>query len=196
MCSILGAMRLPLSIGSAVLFVSLSAANARASDCPPGSVFKSQDGYSWCEPTVCENDGQCNPNEVCRPVPLCMQVGTLTADAATLGDAGKRLVVTQRCAPDKTCPQTTVCSDMSRCVSKNAADKMGLLTASSATPASGTDAGAGAAKKSCGCRAVGHRTESTGGLLFAFALSLFAGRRRFTDARARAGRCAPPPPAR
>lgn len=147
-----------------------------ADDCPPGSVYKSQDGYTWCEPTVCENDGQCKPNEVCRPVPLCMQVGTLSAGAPTLGDAGKRLVVTQRCAPDKTCPQTTVCSDMSRCLAKTDADKMGLLTSSSASPASSV--ATGAEKKSCGCHAVGSKTSNAGVLALAFAASMLAARRR------------------
>lgn len=59
----------------------LSTTAARASDCPPGSVEKTEDGFTWCEPTVCANDGQCKPNEVCRSVGLCMEVGTL-ADAA------------------------------------------------------------------------------------------------------------------
>jgi hypothetical protein len=163
---------LPLSIATAL--------PAHAEDCPPGSIHRSQDGYGFCEPTVCLNDGQCNPNEVCRPVPLCMQVGKLTSDAATLGDASARLVVTQRCAPDKSCPQTTVCSDLSRCVSKAAAEKMGLLTTTAAS-ASAAPASAAGEKKSCGCRAVGARTESTtaASALLGVALAAVAlGRRR------------------
>jgi hypothetical protein len=143
-------MRTRLLVSGAAALV-LVASAARADDCPPGSVFKSQEGFSWCEPTVCTNDGQCSPAEVCRPVPLCMQVGTVQSDAAALGDASKRLVVTQRCAPDKTCPQTTICSDLGRCVSKAAAEKMGILGAApSAAPAPG-GGGTTANKSACGC---------------------------------------------
>jgi uncharacterized protein (TIGR03382 family) len=166
---------LPLALAS-VAIVAVAKTAYAADDCPPGSVYKSQEGYSWCEPTVCENDGQCSTSEVCRPVALCMQVGALTAGAAALGDASKRLVVTQRCAPDKTCPQTTVCSDMKRCVSKAAAEKMGLLTQSSAPPAS--SAPTGAEKKSCGCEAVGSKTNGAGVLAVAFGLSIAMLRRR------------------
>jgi len=145
----------------------LTALPAMADDCPPGSLFKNQDGFSFCEPTVCVNDGMCNPNEVCRPVPLCMQVGALTTDASSQSvDASKRLVVTQRCGPDKQCPQSTVCSDMSRCITKAQADKMGLLNAGSSgagtpgtSPAASSSAapteGAAAKKSACGCEVVG-----------------------------------------
>jgi MYXO-CTERM domain-containing protein len=163
------------------VFSASSAARARAEDdCPPGSVYRTQDGYSFCEPTVCDNDGQCNPaTEVCRPIALCMQVGTLDPKKTTLqGDAGQRLVVTQRCAPDKTCPQTTVCSDKGRCVSKAVAEKMGILTVSSATqsqkPASGSE------KRSCGCRVVGGGNgDTTAGFLASAGVAAIAiGRRR------------------
>jgi MYXO-CTERM domain-containing protein len=137
-------------------FLTVAAPSPAAGDCPPGSVFRSQDGYTFCEATVCLNDGQCTTDEVCRPVPLCLQVGTLTPDAATLGDAGKRLVATQQCAPDQSCPQSTVCSALSRCVRKAVAERMGLLAA--ANPAGSAPTGtndAPPAKKSCGCRVVG-----------------------------------------
>lgn len=170
--------RSPLFTGL-VAFAALTVAPSLAlaeDDCPAGSVHKSQEGFTWCEPTVCQNDGQCAPSEVCRPVGLCVQVGKLTADAATLGEAGQRLVATQRCAPDKTCPDTTVCSDMSRCVSKVDADKMGLLAAptSSAAPTS-----AGEAKKSCGCHVPGAGGRTAGALAAAaLALVIARGRRR------------------
>ena len=163
----------------------LLATSARADDCPPGSVFRSEDGYTWCEPTVCENDGQCKTTEVCRPVPLCMQVGTLSADAAVLGDAGKRLVVTQACAPDKSCPQTTVCSDMTRCLPRTAAERMGLLTTSapSAAPATGA---AGEKKSSCGCDVVGGGGPAPlGAAALALALAGSIARRRPSSRRPR-----------
>ena len=142
-----------------ILAFSLSTTAAFAADCPPGSVSRSQDGYAFCEPTVCQNDGQCNPDEVCRPVALCMQVGTLDVDAATLGTAAKRLVVTQQCAPDKSCPQTTTCSDMGRCLSKGTAERLGLLSRNDTKSA---PAPADAAKKSCGCGVVGASHASGG----------------------------------
>src|SRR5688572_33464475 len=98
---------------------------ARADDCPPGSKSRSENGFDWCEPTVCKDDGNCGANEVCRPIAFCMQVGSLAQDAATMGEAGQRLVVTQRCAPDKKCPGTTTCSEMGRCLSKTQAEKAG-----------------------------------------------------------------------
>lgn len=144
-----------------VLALSLSTATAFAADCPPGSLSRSQDGYSFCEPTVCQNDGQCNPEEVCRPVALCMQIGTLDVDAATLGGAAaKRLVVTQPCAPDKSCPQTTTCSDMGRCLSKATAEKLGILTRNDARALPPGEP----AKKSCGCGVVG-ADRASGGFL-------------------------------
>lgn len=166
-------MRERSSLVTLVLASLLLASPAYAlDDCPPGSVQKSQDGFTWCEPTVCSNDGQCNPNEVCRPVGLCMQVGTLST--APGGDGGQRLVVTQRCAPDKTCPQKQTCSDLNRCVSKAAAEKMGLLGAASAAPAPG---GSEPKKSSCGCDVVGAQHE--GAILFAVgSLVVFAARRR------------------
>lgn len=167
----------------------LATTSARADDCPPGSIYRTQDGYSFCEATICENDGHCNPTtEVCRPIALCLQVGTLDPKKTTLtGDAGQRLVVTQRCAPDKTCPQTTICSDKGRCVAKTVAEKMGILdTPSAASSASAGANGAGPApsgKKSCGCHAVGADGQGspavgTGGLLAGVAIAITASRRR------------------
>lgn len=179
-------MRPLLVLLLAACMIPLTTSAWAADDCPPGSIYRSQDGYSFCEPTVCENDGQCNPTtEVCRPIALCMQVGTLDKKSATLGDAGSpRLVVTQRCAPDKSCPQTTVCSDKGRCVTKAVAEKMGILALTSAAPVSTTTP---AEKKTCGCRAVGEGAGigdvAFGAVLSAGTLVMALGRRRRTRAR-------------
>ncbi|MBX3210243.1 MAG: hypothetical protein KF764_34745 [Labilithrix sp.] len=172
-----------LLVAACVLSTTLLASAARADDdCPPGSVHKAEDGFTWCEPTVCANDGQCKPNEVCRPMSLCLQVGTL-GDAGAV-DGGQRLVVTQRCVagrvPDepKSCPQKQTCSEMSRCVTKAAAEKMGLLDVASA-PTASAPAGAGDEAKAprCGCDAVGARTKTAeGALAFGLAVSLLAAR--------------------
>lgn len=160
----------------ALLTLLVTTNTARADDCPAGSKFKTQDGYSFCEPTVCLNDGQCAPDEVCRPIGLCMQVGTLDTKTG-LTDAGQRLVVTQRCAPDKTCPQTTTCSEKERCISRVAADKMGLLTPPAANGATSTTP---EKKSSCGCEAVGSSGGAGRGALAiaAAALVLLSRRRR------------------
>ena len=165
---------------TALLF-STSAAHAE-DDCPPGSVHKTQDGFTFCEPTVCTNDGQCNSNEVCRKVGLCMEVGTL-ADAAT-DDAGKRLVVTQRCAPDKTCPQKQTCSDLTRCVSKSDAQKMGILHLEAAPSATAAPGSAVEPKKSaCDCNTVGAGSAGAGGILTGLGALVLVTRRRRSRAR-------------
>ena len=182
-----GIVRSLLGVG---LFIttSLVPSAARADDCPPGSIFRSQDGYSFCEPTVCQSDSQCNPDEVCRPIPLCLQVGTLDPKAAALHDGGQRLVATQRCGPDKTCTQNTVCSDLGRCVSRDTAEKMGVLSAASSGSPATSDAKTGAEKKTCGCRAVGTPDLGAGlGLAVSTALvALVAVRRRATRSRSSA----------
>ena len=173
-------MRRPFALALAAELAALTSALLLASpahaegDCPPGSVQKSSDGFAWCEPTVCTNDGQCTPNEVCRPIPLCMQVGTLGNDPTA--DGGQRLLVTQRCAPDKTCPQKQTCSDMSRCVTRAAAEKMGELEAASASP----QAASGEPKKSaCGCDLIGAGARGPGApAALALAVSFVACRRR------------------
>jgi hypothetical protein len=158
-------------VATSLLLTSAAHAN---DDCPPGSVHKSQDGFTWCEPTVCNDDGQCNPNEVCRPVGLCMEVGTLSSNPNA--DGGKRLVVTQRCAPDKRCPQKQTCSEMGRCVTRTAAEKMGLLV--TASPAPSAEAGGTAKKSSCGCDVVGSSHESAGVFALIGSLVVFVARRR------------------
>jgi hypothetical protein len=129
----------------------LFAGAAAAFDCPAGSYEKSEDGFSWCQPSVCENDGQCDHGQVCRPVNLCLQVGQLAEAGAKPTDAGSRLVVTQICAEDKTCPQLQTCSSFGRCLTQAQADK--LAPAKPADPP--------AKKSSCGCEAVGCRTGAS-----------------------------------
>ena len=159
-----------LSLTLVGLSLTLAAPAAAITDCPPGSIPRSENGFDWCEPTVCQTDGQCSPNEVCRPIALCMQVGAIAQDAATLGEAGKRLVVTQRCAPDKKCPDTTTCSDMGRCITKTAAEKMGLLNAPAASASAAP--GGEAKKSSCGCDVPGTALGSFG---FVASLAAIAG---------------------
>jgi hypothetical protein len=151
---------------------SSSIALAADDDCPPGSFQKSEDGFTWCQPTVCANDGQCKPNEVCRSIALCMEVGSLAdAGAVAAADAGnKRLAVTQRCAADQVCPQKQTCSKLDRCVSKATAEKMGILAASSSSPAPAGSTEP-AKKSSCGCRVVGSSSSSP---LFAIGFGVFA----------------------
>jgi MYXO-CTERM domain-containing protein len=124
-------------------------ASAQQDQCPPGSTWKTKDGAGWCEPSVCDSDAQCSPGEICRPVPLCVEIGKLDPQTARMGgDAGTTLMARQRCGENKSCPQTTVCSEKDRCISKSTAEKMGLLAA----PAASAGAAAPAAKKSsCGC---------------------------------------------
>jgi MYXO-CTERM domain-containing protein len=130
---------------------------ADADDCPAGSTSKTEDGFTWCQPSVCQNDANCLPSEVCRPAALCVQIGKLD-DKHDREDAAQRLVATQRCAPDATCPDSTTCSDMSRCMSKAAAEKMGVLAAPADTTKETPK------KSSCGCTVVGERTGASSGL--------------------------------
>lgn len=162
-----------------------STSTARAdNDCPPGSIQMSEDGFTWCQPSVCSNEVPCKANEVCRPIALCMEIGSLSAAGAR--DGGKRLVVTQRCVAGelpgdpKTCPQKQTCSDMNRCVSKAVAEKLGLLDvpgSPSAKPSAGPTSGE-AKKSSCGCDVVGASQGRSGALAFGLAISLLAARRR------------------
>jgi hypothetical protein len=138
-------------------------------DCPPGSVGKTEGANSWCEVTVCNNDGDCTP-QVCRSVALCIQVGTLDKDggAALQKDKGaaNRVIAVGRCAADNKCPENTVCNEKKRCVDRAVADKMSAPLE--------VDAGAGGAgkKSSCGCETVGARVPLGGAGVFAAALGL------------------------
>lgn len=147
-------------------------------DCPPGSVNKTENGMTWCEPSVCESDSNCLPNEVCRPIALCVQIGTVAGDAgATANNKSSRLIATGRCAADKKCPSTTTCSDKSRCIEKQKADKMGILTAPTAAPSGGTVA-PDAKKSGCGCSTVGERATNRTSLFALAGIGLLVARRR------------------
>lgn len=167
-----------------VTLVAFVPSAAYADDCPAGSKSKSEGGFTWCEPSVCMNDGNCSPSEVCRPVPLCVEVGKL-GEQNSVKDAAQKLVATQRCAPDETCPSTQTCSKMSRCVSKAEAEKMGMATAPGASASAAPPAGGEAKKSSCGCIVVGERARGADGAALAgLVLGLAAiGSRRIHRAR-------------
>jgi MYXO-CTERM domain-containing protein len=168
-----------LALGASLLVTRRAFAE---SDCPPGSTAKSEGGFTWCEASVCLNDGSCRPDEVCRTVPLCVQVGKVeTGGPAVTKDGGTpRLVATGRCGPNKTCADsTTVCLEGGRCLARTVADKMGLLTPVAA-PAASAPPEAKPAGKSCGCRAAGTdgATGSSAGVVTALGLALLASARR------------------
>lgn len=148
----------------------LVAQNAFAADafveCPPGSTKQEEGSYTWCQPSVCGDDTQCAPN-VCRPVGLCMQIGSLNKPGEP--DGGQRLIATQICQEDKQCPTQQTCSLLKRCVSQAQADKL-AANAAPATPAEP------AKKSGCGCETVGVRRGSSGnpGALGAFGVALSA----------------------
>jgi MYXO-CTERM domain-containing protein len=164
-----------LAITGLVLFSTVAARSAWAApptDCPPGSVGKDENGFQWCEPTVCVTDADCNDkSKVCRPMALCVEVGTLSAEA---GAGPKRLVVRSQCAPsDKKCPSQTTCLEGNRCMGTADAERMGLLVDAGTT--------AEAPRKSvCGCSLPGAKTESYGafGALALGAVALLRRRQR------------------
>jgi len=167
-------LRRRLALASVFAFTAASFVSSTASaeqDCLPGSRQKTEGKFTWCEPALCVTDAQCSGGEVCKPVPLCIEIGNVSPDAGKGDAGGQRLAVTQTCAPDKTCPQNQTCSLLNKCLSTTAADKMGLLsTAPSASGSAATLGGGGDAKKSsCGCDVPGMRT---GGFLGALALTI------------------------
>lgn len=125
-------------------------------DCPPGSTGKASGTFGWCEPSVCLHDANCTPGEVCRPVPLCVEVGTL-ADAGAAGE--QRLAATQRCGPGGACPSSQTCSIKDRCLSKLAAQKLGLLDAPAPASAPSAPSAEPPKKSACGCEVVGRGPE-------------------------------------
>ena len=175
---------------SVVVLAAPGVARAAGEDCPPGSVWKTNESYGWCEPTVCQNDGQCEPSEVCRPIPLCLLVGKEDPDAAMLGKAKQRLEATAPCAADRTCPQNSVCSVLARCVSKIKADQMHLLATPAVSSAAATT-DVPAKKSACGCRAVGAPAAPASALALLLGVATVLSRRR-----ARGARRAPSPPSR
>jgi MYXO-CTERM domain-containing protein len=168
-------------IGVAVA-VMATAGGARADDCPLGSTERTEGGFTWCEPSVCETENECPTGSVCRNVPLCVEIGALDAGKGDAG--GARLLARQRCGANKSCPQNTTCSDKGRCMTPAQADKAGLTTKSgpsaAASSAASSPASAGdAPKKACGCSVPG--TPSTGlayGVLAMLGLVLVGARRR------------------
>jgi hypothetical protein len=154
---------------AAASFVSSSAAADQ--DCIAGARPKTEGAFTWCEPALCLSDAQCSSSEVCKPVPLCIEIGNVSPDAGKADAGGQRLAVTQTCAPDKTCPQNQTCSVLPKCISKAAAERMGLLSTapSAAGSASAGSSGGDAKKSSCGCDVPG---RSTGALPGALALAL------------------------
>ena len=172
-----------LMIAGAAAAASLALPRAARADeeCPLGSVSKSESGETWCEPTVCDDTAPCPSGLMCRPVALCVEIGTLPQAPGTKSDAGQRLLVRQRCGADKSCPQRTTCSDKGRCITREQADRAGLLTAAAASSAtSSTTTPAAAPKKSCGCDVPGSSGNGvpTSALAFVAAVVVVARRRR------------------
>jgi hypothetical protein len=158
-------------------------------DCPPGSAGKASGEFAWCEPTVCENDPQCGPGQLCRTVKLCVEIGKIGDAGGKLGAApsgADKLIATGLCVgAEKACPASTVCSEKKRCLDRAAAQKMNLLEEPKPAPSAGGTAEP-ARKSSCGCAAVGAPSESalsTGcALVIAGALVQRARRRRVREA--------------
>lgn len=154
-----------LTLGLVAIAVTTSALAQNAApptDCPPGSVGKAEGQNTWCEPSICETEAQCAAGQVCRPVALCVQIGTLEKkdggpSLAQDKNAGNKLMAVGRCGPDQKCPENTVCNDKKRCVDRAASDRMGPLPGPSASATAGAAGGGDAKKSSCGCDAVGSR---------------------------------------
>lgn len=179
-----GAIAVVASIAFSAFGVSVSGVARADEECPLGSVQKSESGETWCEPTVCADDTQCPTGSLCRPVPLCVEIGVLPQAPGTKSDAGQRLLVRQRCGADKSCPQRTTCSEKSRCITRAQAERANLLSvatpsasaASAGTPPAG---GAGTPKKACGCDVPGRSTGDVGGAALALlGVAVIASRRR------------------
>jgi hypothetical protein len=172
----------PLVVVLAILGIA-SSAHAQE-ECPLGSTQKSEGGQTWCEPTVCDLDDQCPTGSVCRPIPLCVEIGTLEQAPGVKTDAGQRLLVRQRCGADKSCPQRTTCSEKGRCITRAQAERAGLT----ASPSAAADAGAAGApvsapKKSCGCHVPGTNGGELGGAGLALLGALAITTRRRTRTR-------------
>jgi len=158
-------------------------ANAQAQeDCPAGSVQKNESGQTWCEPTVCETDTNCPTGSICRPVPLCVEIGVLDPKPGEKApaEAGMKLLVRQRCGTGNSCPQKTTCSDKTRCITRAQAEKAGLLapvvvpSGTNALPANPAEP----PKKACGCHTPGTRGGALGGVALAMLGALAIGARR------------------
>ena len=183
--SSLRALAIVASVGIVASSLAISSAARAEGECPLGSVQKSESGETWCEPSICDDTAPCPSGLLCRPVPLCVEIGALPQAPGTKSDAGQRLLARQRCGADKSCPQRTTCSDKSRCITRAEADRANLLSvpgaaaSASAGPAVTSD---GAPKKSCGCDLVGRSTNGLGvaalSLLGAVVVAARRGRRQ------------------
>lgn len=144
-------------------------ARAEGVDCPPGSVSKSAGRSTYCEPSVCTIDAQCQAGEVCRPLPLCVEIGS--SKGADMADGGSLLIARQRCGADEVCPSSTQCLDGSRCVAKALAERL-------AAPDLASKAGDPPVKKSCGCRVAGAPSGGGNAALLGLGLAVVALDRR------------------
>jgi hypothetical protein len=164
-----------VAAAATIAFALVGAAGvARAQEeCPLGSTQKSEADQTWCEPTVCDLDTQCPTGSLCRPVPLCVEIGTLDQAPGTKTDAGQRLLVRQRCGADKSCPQRTTCSEKSRCISRAQAEKAGLLASAASEPPKREPE-----KKACGCRVPGVPGGERHGAALAIACAVVVAARR------------------
>ncbi len=164
-----------------VTALTASANVARADDtCPLGSTERREGDFTWCEPSVCDSDLACPKGSLCRPVPLCVEIGAVDAGGSDAG--GARLLVRQRCGLNKACPQNTTCSEKSRCITLGQADKAGLTggspTSSATTAATAPTAPTEAPKKACGCDVPGRSGAGSAGALLALAGVVAVGARR------------------
>jgi hypothetical protein len=170
-----------VSVAVIVLGLSVTSSARADEECPLGSVSKSESGETWCEPTVCDDTAPCPGGMLCRPIPLCVEIGVLPQAPGSKSDAGQRLLVRQRCGADKSCPQRTTCSDKGRCITRAQADRANLLTvpgtqASASAGGFGTDAPS--TKKACGCSVPGRSPSDLGGAAFALLLTAVIATRR------------------
>lgn len=157
--------------------VSVSSIASAEIECPPGTTRKSDGPDVWCEPSVCSTDAQCGAGEVCKAVPLCVEIGQKKSAA---GDAGQLLMARQKCGPDKGCPASTTCLTGTRCLARVEAEKMGLLDAPAGSATAGASPSGG--KKACGCSTPGAPAGGLGALAAAALAGAIAVRRRARSA--------------
>lgn len=154
-------------------------------DCPPGSVVSG----AACAAVDCTKDSDCKTNFTCAPMALCFQ----ESDGARSG------VVRQECFEGK-CPHEQTCVPGKRCMTYTQAKRMNVLAPESVIPTVAPAAVAPPAsskpaveveekkKPTCGCRAVGERTDSAPlalGML-GLGIAIAVRRRRTTFASCRA----------
>jgi len=97
--------------------------------CRDGARPRANRAVSFCEPTTCESDDDCEQGERCseEPIPLCVEEEEV-AIRRGLGDEDPRTVLVRRarrrgCEPDGTClAMTATCERVRRCVAVDARD--------------------------------------------------------------------------